>query len=58
MKPWKALNPAERRQRFGECEPYDTRGEYERGLVERFTAGLPLSINDKRQARRIIKEAR
>lgn len=55
MKPWKQLTPTERCERFGDCTEYDTRGEYERGLLERFTAGLPLSLHDKREARRLIR---
>jgi hypothetical protein len=57
MRPWKELTPAERRERFGECEAYDTRGEYERGLIERYRANLTLSLSDKRFARRLIRES-
>lgn len=51
------LTPAERARAFGdpmlaERDPY----EYERHLVQRLQAGLPMGHQDKRRARRFMRE--
>lgn len=51
---------AERAELFGDVaySRTDTRADYETMLVERFQAGLPLTIDAKRKARRLIREAK
>jgi hypothetical protein len=57
-KPHRLLTPAEKCVRFGDRTLGSSRSEYERSLVERFSAGLTLSIHDKREARRLIRSAK
>ena len=49
------LSPAERIERFGDINYTRDDGDREAMLVDRYTHNLPLSISDKREARRIIK---
>jgi hypothetical protein len=60
MKLWTELNPEERQERLGDPRLADRAAgqrEYEADIVHRFRAGLPLSLDGKRRARRIIREA-
>ena len=52
------LTPEERVEQFGDTtwadrDPY----AYEKGLVERMQQGLPMSIADKRRAKKYLKQS-
>lgn len=49
------LTPEERSRAFGDPS-FKRDDSYDRECAERFKAGLPLSIDAKRRARRYIKE--
>jgi hypothetical protein len=49
------LTQEERVEAFGDTQQRDP-DAYTKMMVERFKQGLPLSVHDKRQARKFIKE--
>jgi hypothetical protein len=54
----RTLSPEEKRERYGDPRMADRKSlelDYENDLVRRFRAGLPLSLDGKRRARRIIR---
>jgi hypothetical protein len=49
------LSPAEKARAFGDAEYRQLPGRAE-SLIERLKAGLPLSISDRREAKRLLKQ--
>ncbi len=58
MKSWCDLTLDERQDRLGDpaVSRSNARSEYENEMVNRFVRGLPLSMDGKRRARRLLRD--